>query len=234
MGARIVMGQLIVIDGLDGSGKTTQVCLLVDYLNKIGYEAQRVKFPAYNYESSTLIKMYLDGKINKDASKVNPYAASILYSADRYIQFQTKLSYFKESSDKTVIVCDRYISANIIHQGGKFSNIKEREEYYSWCYDFETGKLGLPREDKTILLLLKPEISQKLLSKRYNNNEEMKDIHEGNIDYLTKCYNSAVHAAGYNGWDTIECGNNQNEIREVEDIHKDIINKVSSILKGGV
>lgn len=224
------MGKLLVIDGLDGSGKTTQVELLIEKLNDMGYKAIRVKFPAYENESSTLIKMYLGGRINKDASKINPYAASIFYAADRYIAFQTNLQYFENSSDETILVCDRYISANIIHQGGKIDNKEEQAEYYKWCYELETERLKIPKEAKTIMLLLKPEISASLLSKRYNNNESLKDIHENNIEYLEQCYKSAVYAAQYNNWETVDCGTNTGEIRDKQEIHEDILKIVKEIL----
>lgn len=215
-----------MIDGLDGSGKTTQVELAVEELNKLGYNTQRVKFPAYEYDSSVLVRQYLSGNIGSDADKINPYAASMFYMADRYIQFQTNLSEFISKDTDTVMICDRYISANIIHQGGKILDREERLKFYDWCYEFEVGKLGLPKETKVIMLTLKPSTSQKLMGSRYNNHEELKDIHEGNVKYLEKCYRSALEASIHNEWTIVKCDDTNGGIKSIEDIHKEVMKEI--------
>lgn len=215
------MKLLFVIDGLDGSGKQTQAELVSRELAERGYNVMVASFPAYDKESSSLVKMYLHGEIGKDPMKITPYAASVFYAADRYIQFQTTLNDFIESTEDTILVCDRYISANIIHQGGKIESEREREKFYDWCYEFETELLGLPRETQTIMLLVEPEISQKLMDERYKQSGE-KDIHENNLAYLTKCYESALHAAAYNEWETVYC-TSSGEMRSREDIKSEVM-----------
>ena len=213
------MSKIIVLDGLDGSGKNTQAKLLEDSLHKLGYKTKLFSFPAYDSKSSSLIKMYLSGEIDKDASNINPYAAAIFYTADRFIQFQTNLKQYLDTD--TILIFDRYISANIIHQGSKIDNIKDKLTFFDWCYNFETEVLKLPKEDLTILLMVKPEVSSKLINERNRN----KDIHEQNIEYLEKCYKNAEIAAKYNNWKSIDC-NKDNNIREINDIHKELLNIV--------
>ena len=216
------MKKIIVIDGLDGSGKNTQAKMLVDRLNMESVRSKLVSFPVYESKSSELIKMYLNGEIDKDVNKVNAYAATIFYTADRYIQFKRELD---RLDDDIILVCDRYTSANIIHQGSKFnSDKKKQEEYYEWCKDLEYNRVWIPKEIKTIILLVEPEISQRLMSSRGSS-----DIHEGNIKYLRECYEGAKRAAEYNGWDIINCTDGIN-IHSKEYIHEIIYNKVRELV----
>lgn len=217
------MGKIIVIDGLDGSGKATQSNILTENLNKLGYNTRLVSFPAYESKSSELVKMYLAGDIGKDAKNINPYAASVLYACDRFIQFQTNLDWFKNSGENDILICDRYISANILHQGAKIIDDTDRHRYYDWCYEFE-DKIGVPKEFMTIMLLVKPEISQKLLKKTAKQKVK-NDIHENNIDYLKDCYSRAMDAAEYCKWKVVNCSP-ENDILLVNDISKQILDIV--------
>lgn len=218
------MAKFIVIDGLDGCGKATQTKLLADRLKKDGKDIVQFSFPDYSSESSAAVKMYLQGGISKDLNELNPYACSSFYAVDRYIQYIKKMKEYFEKDDNTVILSDRYLSANVIHQGSKIDSLNERHKFIKWVYEYECGLLGLPKEDYTLILMLDPITSQKLLSCRYNNDENKKDIHESNLDYLAKCYYRLQDSVGYireNGiadWDTLKCSDKYNNIYSKEHI----------------
>lgn len=197
-------GKIIVIDGLDGCGKSTQLDLIYSKLLEMGKIVKAISFPDYNSPSSALVKMYINGEFSNDPNDVNPYAASSFYAVDRYASY---MKYWKNDYlSGTIILTARYVSSNAIHQMVK---LEERQygEYLEWLFDYEHNKLGLPKADKIIFLDMPTEISQKLLSKRYNNDESRKDIHEANIGYLEKCRKTAMYAADRLNWSVIKCSN---------------------------
>ena len=183
------MAKFIVIDGLDGCGKATQVAELKKKLEERGYSVYTLDFPNYNSESSAAVKMYLNGEIGDNPSKLNPYMCASFYAVDRFINFEQKYKKIFEDNDNTIILSDRYLSANIIYQGEKIDSDDERYDFIRWCYEYECGLCGLPIEDATIVLTLPPEVSQKLLEKRYAGDTSKKDIHEKDVNYLNECYN---------------------------------------------
>lgn len=229
------MVKLIVIDGLDGSGKATQVGLLKQYLEKISkYKIYSLSFPDYDSESSAAIKMYLSGKLGNDPEALNPYMCSSFYAIDRAIQYVTKFKQYMED-DNAILISDRYLSANIIHQGAKIKDSEERHKFYEWVYDYETKLIGIPKEDITIILSVPVDISQKLMTSRYNGDNSKKDIHEANVKYLKDCYFAAHDAYNYlkskgYAWDMIHCetvlGDN---IKSIEAIHVEIIQKLKEL-----
>lgn len=195
-------GKLIVIDGLDGSGKETQAKRLVEELKKAGKTAKYIEFPNYSKPSCALVKQYLNGEISKNPADVNAYAASSFYSADRYISF--KLDWSKDYKEYDFLVADRYVSSNAIYQMIKLPK-EEWNSYLEWLYDFEFTKLALPCPDMVIYLDMLPEVSKKLISKRYNGDESKRDIHEQNFLFLQKCRESAMYSAEKSGWQIITC-----------------------------
>lgn len=221
-------GKVFVVDGLDGSGKRTQGKKLCGYLKGKGYDVKLVSFPEYSSESSSLVKMYLSGKLGQDAELLNPYAISSFYAADRFIQFATGLKEFYDNGG--IIICDRYVSANMIHQGAKLENVDERKAFYDWCENYEYGYLGLPKPDETFMLLVEPEISQRLMTERYNNDESKKDIHEANVGYLNKCYDTAKEVADYCKWNIVNCTDGKN-IYSIDDIFGKIVSRVDALLE---
>lgn len=229
------MAKFIVIDGLDGCGKATQTDLLRQKLEEMGKRVVKIEFPKYDSDSSAAVRMYLNGELGDDPIKLNPYMCGSFYAVDRFIQYVTDWHKYFAEDDNTIIIADRYLSANIIHQGGKIDNRDERYRYATWCYNYECYHCGLPKEDLTIVLTVKPEISQKLMTKRYNGDEAKKDIHEGNLQYLEDCYERlkwTVHDIGTNKlatWVRIDCENN-GDIDTVENIHNKIMEQVSKIL----
>lgn len=194
-------GTLIVIEGLDGSGKATQARLLADYLLQSGKQAMQIAFPAYESKSSALVKMYLSGEIGT-LEVVNAYAASSFYAADRYISYQTnwKNSY---QAGHTIVV-DRYTTSNAAHQMSKLPRA-EWDDYLCWMQDFEYGRLGLPQPDMVLYLDMHPETSRRLLEKRYGGDEGKQDIHEKDLAYLLRCRQAALYAGEKLGWRMIPC-----------------------------
>lgn len=218
------MGRLIVIDGLDGSGKATQTKILVDTLKARGELVKHIEYPNYGSKSSDLVKLYLNGDISKDPFDVNAYATTSFYACDHYIQYEIdwKHDYL---SNKTII-SDRYVSSNAIHQMVKLPKNKW-DCFLSWLYDYEFNKLGLPKEDELIYLDVDPLISQNLINSRYSNIDK-KDIHERNINYLLKCREAALYAAKFLNWNIIRCDDGS-KIMSIEQISKKILNLVDEV-----
>lgn len=194
--------KIIVIEGLDGSGKGTQSNILFDTLCERGYKVKKITFPDYDSPTSSLVKMYLCGELGDSPDAVNAYAASTFYAVDRVASFIK--TWKKDYEECDYIIADRYVTSNIIYQMTKV-NEDEREEYIEWCEDFEYNRLGVPRPDTVIYLDMPPEVSQKLMSGRYNGDESKKDIHEKNMDFLFKCRESALYALDKLNWIHLSC-----------------------------
>lgn len=218
-------GTLIVIDGLDGTGKSTQLQLLSDLLTSKGIKHKTISFPDYGHQSSALIKLYLSGKLATNAEGVNAYAASSFYAVDRYASY--KLFWESEYNDGGLIIAGRYVSSNAIHQMSKLPE-NEWDTYLKWLEEYEYDKLGLPKPDKTILLHMPIEVSQRLLEERYNGDTLSKDIHEADIKYLQSCERSASYAAKHLKWDVVECSDGTNPYPR-EEILARIVNALSII-----
>lgn len=222
----MVKSRLIVIEGLDGSGKTTQFELLQKYLSSRNVEVKAISFPEYDKPSSALVKMYLDGEFSKNAADVNAYAASSFYAVDRYASF--KLYWEKDYNDGKNILAARYVTSNTIYQMTKLPQ-KEWDSYMNWLYEYEYGKLGLPKPDLVIFLDMPVEVSQRLMSKRYEGDENKKDIHEANVEFLNNCRNAALFAANKDNWQIIPCSQN-GEPLSIEEISQSIISIVKTKL----
>lgn len=216
------MGKLVVIEGLDGSGKSTQLELLPKGLKKNGIDCMTVSFPDYESESSALVKMYLSGRFGTHPSDVNAYAASAFYTVDRYASYKTVWGGFYGGGG--TVISGRYTTSNAVHQASK---LKEDEwtGFLDWLYDFEYNKIGIPAPDKVIFLDMPVEVSQKLLDRRYSTAGGKKDIHESDTEYLERCRRAALFTARYSGWETVSCAEN-GEPRTVEQISEDILNSV--------
>lgn len=213
------MGKLIVIEGLDGSGKSTQLDLLPQNLLKHGIESKTVSFPDYNSDSSALVKMYLSGKFGTKPSDVNAYAASLFYAVDRFASYKTTWGdYYNQNG---VIVSGRYTTSNAVHQTSKMDE-NDWQGFLDWLYDLEYNKVGIPKPDRVIFLDMPIEVSQKLLSGRYKGDEAKKDIHESDTAYLDQCRKAAMFTAKYSGWTIIPCAKH-GEPRSIEDISTDIL-----------
>lgn len=221
-----MIGKLIVIEGLDGSGKATQTALLCRKLNECGKKYRKLSFPNYDSPSSALVKMYLGGEFSHSAGDVNAYAAASFYSVDRCASF---LKDWKNDYDNGMLfIADRYSTSNVIYQMSKQSR-DEWDSFIEWLDDFEYGKLQVPKPDLVIYLDMSVDVSQKLLSARYSGDESKKDIHESNVEFLRQCSISANFAAKKLGWNVVRCDDGIAPLK-AEDISESIFNIVKKEL----
>ena len=189
-------GKLIVLEGLDGSGKATQAKLLAEHLAAQGVPVQKITFPDYASDSSALVKMYLAGQFGQHPDDVNAYAASSFYAVDRYASYKTSWGSFYEQGG--VIIADRYTTSNAVHQ-----------------------LLGLPAPDRVIYLQVDPAVSQRLMTQRYHGDESKKDVHEKDTAYLARSRAAAELCARHLGWDTVHCTSGD-AMRSIEEIQQEV------------
>lgn len=223
------MGKLLVLEGLDGSGKGTQTALLAEYLKKTGKKVRIIDFPDYGSEGCTLVKMYLDGKLGDNPDDTNAYAASMFFAADRYTSYVTswKADYLDPD---TYVIANRYTTANAYHQLSKMPE-ENWDAFLSWLWDFEFAKLGLPSPDCVILLDMPESVSSALVKKRSAETGQKLDIHEKDTSYLTRCRRAAAYTAEKCGWSVIRCADDGAEMPfSREKISISIIESVSDIL----
>jgi len=221
------MGKLIVIEGTDGSGKSTQFKALTQRLSQEEKQFKTLVFPQYSEPSSALIRMYLGGEFGEKPSDVNAYAASAFYAVDRYASYKKGWGQWYE--DGGLIVSDRYTTSNAVHQTSKESE-EARSEYLRWLYEFEYDRLGLPRPDLTIYLDVPTEYTEKLLRGREAATNTQADIHEKDMAYLATCRETGRAAAAFYGWTVIECVRD-GVMRSIEDIHNEIFCYVQQCLE---
>lgn len=219
-------GKLFVLEGLDGSGKSTQFELLQKYLDSENIKFKAISFPDYEKPSSALVKMYLNGDFSKNAADINAYAASSFYAVDRYASY--KLYWEKNYKDGDFILAARYVTSNAIYQMVKLEK-EHWDEYLDWLKEYEYGKLELPEPDAVIFLDMPVEVSQKLLSGRYNGDDSKKDIHEVNVNFLKKCREAALYAADKFGWVVVPCSKN-NEPLPIDEIQKILRKYISELI----
>ncbi len=216
-------GTLIVIEGLDGSGKATQSRLLYEALLEQGKEVRKVSFPDYGSDSSALVKMYLNGEFGKDPNNVNAYAASAFYAVDRYAGYKKDWGRFYEEGG--IIIADRYTTSNAIHQCSKLPQ-EQWGEFLDWLFEFEYGLLGIPAPDIVIYLQADTGVSQSLMTGRYHGDESRKDIHESNLEYMNRSAQAAAFCSRKLGWKTVHCVKD-GTMRGIEEIHQEILNHIS-------
>ena len=195
-------GKLIVLEGLDGSGKSTQLTQLDSFLCQRGFQVRKIKLPDYDDPSSSLVRMYLGGEFGSDPQSVNAYTASSFYAVDRAANYLRKWK--RDYLGGKVILADRYTTSNAYHQLQKLPR-EEWDAYLLWLEDFEYGKLCLPKPDCVIYLDMPIDVSQRLMTRRYAGDEQKKDIHEANVEYLKNCRTAALYAADKLGWHVIDC-----------------------------
>lgn len=199
------MGKLIVIEGLDGSGKSTQENLLRQKLAEKGIEINCIKLPNYDDPACGLVKMYLAGRFGDKPSDVNAYAASTFFAVDRYVSYNC---YWKEKYlNGEIFLADRYTTSNAYHQLTKTPEA-EWDAYLEWLEEFEYNKMGIPKPDAVVYLDMPIEVSQKLMTGRYRGDESKKDIHEKDVEYLNNCRKAADYSCNKLGWTRISCAEN--------------------------
>ncbi|MBE7049978.1 MAG: thymidylate kinase [Ruminococcaceae bacterium] len=221
--------KLIVVEGVDSSGKATQSAILKENLLKLGKKVESIEFPNYDSESSAVVKMYLGGEFGDDPNAVSPYAASMFFAVDRMATVNvTKKEIFTNGN---IVVADRYTTSNMVHQASKIDDADKKSEFLDWLYDMEYEKLSLPKPDMVIFLDMPVENARELMAKRANkiDNSQVKDIHERNADYLQKSYDNAVFVANKYEWTTVHCAKD-GKVRSIEEISEEILAKVKEIL----
>ena len=221
------MGKLIVLEGTDGSGKSTQFQRLTDRLSQEGRQFQKLVFPQYSEPSSALIRMYLGGEFGARPSDVNAYAASAFYSVDRYASYKKVWGQWYESGG--LVVSDRYTTSNAVHQTSKEPPEKQ-SDFLKWLYDFEYSKLGLPRPDLVVYLDVPTDFTEKMMRSREAATHTHADIHEKDLEYLATCRRTGKAAAEYYGWTVIGCVKN-GAMRSIDDIHEEIYRHVAACLE---
>lgn len=219
-------GKLIVIEGLDGSGKSTQTALIKEKIEKSGKTIKQIKLPDYESDSSALVRMYLGGEFGSNPSDVNTYATSLFYTVDRYANY-TKV-WKEDYLNGTVILADRYTTSNAVHQMVKLPKDKW-DEYLNWLEDIEYKKVAIPKPDAVIFLDMPVDVSQRLMTERYSGDENKKDVHEANVSYLNACHESALYAADKLGWIVVKCSDGVNP-RPIDEINADIFKEIKSIV----
>ena len=221
------MGKLIVIEGTDGSGKSTQFRLLTDRISKDGIEFKKLVFPQYEEPSSALIRMYLGGEFGSHPTDVNAYAASAFYAVDRYASYKKVWGQWYENGG--LILSDRYTTSNAVHQASKEEG-ENQKKFLNWLYEFEYDKLGLPRPDLTIYLDVPTDFTEKMLRHREQDTNTNADIHEQDTEYLSTCRRTGRAAAKFYGWTVIDCVKG-GAMRSIDDIHEEIYRHVKACLE---
>jgi dTMP kinase len=220
------MGKLIVFEGIDGSGKSTQFQKLCTTLEEMNHHPVKLVFPQYSEPSSALIKMYLAGEFGQKPGDVNPYAASSFYAVDRYASFKTKWQTAYESGK--LILTDRYTTANAVHQASKLLP-EQMPDFFDWLYHYEFSLLGLPAPDMVIYFEIPVRVAEAQIKKRQQDTGISGDIHEKDHLYLERCRFAADQACTYYGWNKIECAPD-GEMKSISVIHLEVKALVEKLL----
>jgi len=220
-------GKLIVFEGTDGSGKATQTKRLCQRLEAEGIAFRKLDFPRYEADSSLLVRKYLQGDFGTDPGSVNAYAASTFFAMDRYVSFKEDWGKYYEEGG--LLIADRYTTSNAVHQASKLPE-GEREEFLQWLFHYEYQLLGLPEPTRVFYLDVPTELTEKLMQGRQQATGTQADIHEKDDAYLRRCRENAQKVVEYCGWEKISCARDENSLREIEDIHREIFDRVRELL----
>ena len=220
------MGYILVSTGTDGCGKQTQAEKLFNRLKAEGYNIRKQSLPNYDSPGCAPVKMYLSGEFGDSDMSLDAYQASSLFSIDRLCTYNKDLKDFYENDG--IILFDRYVESNMLHQAGKISDHDERDIFLDWLENFEFEILKLPRANKTIFLDVPVEVSLALARAREGlKNQSEKDIHENNNEHMYKAYASGKYVCDKYNWNVIDCVKN-GSLRTIDDIAEEIYNLVIS------
>lgn len=216
-------GKLIVFEGAsDGIGKSTQIKLLWDRLEKEGNVVVNHHFPTYGTYHGAPVEEYLRGNLGS-INELPSYFINSLYAVDRACAWYTKLKPMYE--DGNILLMDRYTTSSLIYQSAKIKDIEEKKKFLDYVTDFEYNKLGIQRPDVVIFLTAPFEMISEMRKNRVDNEGIINDLHERDLEYLKEVYENSMFVAEYLGWDIIY-NNNGMELRSREDIHNDVYNLV--------
>ena len=219
----------MLIEGTDGAGKHTQQQLLLKALKEKGYEVFDKSFPNYESDSSAPVKMYLKGEFGSNANSLDAYQASLLYAVDRMCTYQKEIKSHYENGE--IVLFDRYVQSNFIHQCSKIDSLDEKLEFIKWEENLEYGNCKLPKPDLIFFIEMPVEKSLELARARAEyKTGETKDIHEEDTSYMEKSYNNGITLAKILNWNLIHCVDENNNLRSIEDIHNEIMNITISYL----
>ena len=219
-------GKLIVLEGIDGSGKSAQFRRLCAKLEQDGIEYNHIVFPRYDQESSALIRMYLQGEFGTKPSDVNAYTASTFFAVDRFASYKKDWGSTYENGG--LFLSDRYTTSNAVHQGSKLSD-EELPDFFRWLDDLEHEKMGLPRPDLVIYLDVDIETSLARMRRREAKTHTHADIHEQDVEYLRRCLRTAELAADHFGWTRIALKKDGAE-REIDEKNQEIYRIIRSVI----
>lgn len=219
-------GKLIVLEGIDGSGKSSQYRRLCARMENDSIEYNHIVFPRYDKDSSALIRMYLNGEFGENPSDVSAYAASTFYAVDRFASYRSDWGKIYENGG--IIISDRYTTSNAVHQGSKLEKA-ELPAFFDWLADLEYVKMGLPKPDLVIYLDVDIETSLRRMKKRQQSTDTHADIHEKDVAYLSRCLETASIACEHFGWQRIPYMKDGAE-REVDEKNDEIYRLVRSYL----
>ncbi|SJZ87262.1 dTMP kinase [Garciella nitratireducens] len=223
-------GKLIVIEGVDGSGKETQSKKLYQRLKKEGFSVMQISYPRYDKASSEMVKAYLRGDFGDKPQDVSPYIASTFYAMDRYASYKEDYEQFYKAGG--IVIADRYTTSNMVHQAGKIQDVKQRKKFLDWLWDYEFHLYGLPIPDLVYFLDIPVTMNQKLMKGRRNkfSGKKKKDIHERDLRYLQRSYKTALSLVDQYHWKRIPCMRAE-KLRSIEEIHEEIYEIFINLLR---
>ena len=217
------MGKIIVIEGVDGVGKSTQFSNIKDYLEK-QEDIISHHFPTYDELQGKLVIEYLQGAFGRPED-LSPYFINSLYAIDRKITWDNKLK--KAYEDNKTILLDRYTTSSLVYQSAFIEDEQEKNKFIDYVLDYEYNKLGIKKPDKVIFLTAPFDLIMALKKKRNEESGEQisGDIHENDLEFMEKVYKSANYCAKYLGWTIIDCANGK-KLKTIEEIKNEIINSL--------
>jgi dTMP kinase len=227
-----IMGKFIVIDGTDGSGKTTQTNLLLEELRVNGHEVETADFPQYGSKSAGMVEEYLSGKYGH----VTPEAASIFYAVDR---FDASFKIREWLNEGKIVISNRYVTANAGHQGGKIVEHAERVKFFRWLDNLEYGTFGIPKPDLNVILHIPAEKTVQLMDNRRKTADEKsvhkkKDLHEADLEHLKNAEKVYLEIAKlFPNTKLVECVKNGQLLTPAE-IHNQVWELVRRIVLKGL
>ncbi len=213
------------VEGSDGAGKETQSRLMKEALQAKGFKVAGVSFPRYKQTTGGWILHEVlkgDDAAKYGFAKLDPYAASLPYSMDRR-ESKEYLDDLIRSND--VVIFDRYVESNLLHQGGKMRMREEREKYGEWLYNLEYGTLELPRPDFVLYLMIPFWLSRARAERRAQEEGGKLDAVESDIDYVRMGHEGGVFYAKHFGWEVVQCLQDRHELSRGE-VHEKVLEQV--------